>query len=149
MDLTNLLLLILLAIGIIGNNHTVSIAVAVLLLIRLVHLEKVLPSLEQHGLNVGVIILTIGVLAPLASGKISINEVMHTFTSPAALLAIAMGMFVSYAAGRGIPLMSGNPLVVTGLMIGTILGVALFKGVPTGPVIAGGLTALLLGLFQR
>src|SRR4051812_23480112 len=117
MDITNLLLLLLLAIGIIGSNHTVSIAVAVLLLMRLLHLDKLFPTLEQHGLNVGVIILTIGVLTPLATGKIGTEDVIRTFTSPAALLALVVGCFVSYAAGRGIPLMSGSPLIVTGLMI--------------------------------
>jgi uncharacterized membrane protein (DUF441 family) len=149
MDMTNLILLLLLAIGVIGNNHSVSIAVAFLLLIRLLHLERILPSLEQHGLNIGVIILTIGVLAPLASGKIGTEQIIKTFTSPTALVAIAVGTFVSFAAGRGIPLMSGNPLIVTGLMVGTILGVALFRGVPTGPLIAAGLMALLLGIFQK
>ncbi len=147
--MTNLILLLLLSIGIIGNNHSVAIAVAVLLLIRLLHLERVLPALEQHGLNFGVIILTIGVLAPLASGKIGTEDVLKTFTSPTALLAIAIGAFVSFAAGRGIPLMSGSPLLVTGLMVGTILGVALFRGVPTGPLIAAGLMALVLGVFQN
>lgn len=149
MDITNLILLGLLAVGVIGNNHSVSIAVAVLLLIRLLHAEKVLPALEQYGLQTGIIILTIGVLAPLASGKIGYDQIVKTFTSPVALLAIVIGVFVSYLGGRGVGLMSGSPLIVTGLMIGTILGVALFRGVPVGPLIAAGMTALVLGMFQR
>jgi uncharacterized membrane protein (DUF441 family) len=149
MDITNLILLMLLAIGIIGNNHSVSIAVAVLLLVRLLSLDRVFPTLEQYGLHVGVIILTIGVLAPLASGKISSDVLLQTFVNWRALLAIAVGVFVSYLGGRGVSLMSTNPLLVTGLMIGTILGVALFKGVPVGPLIAAGMTAMLLGLFDN
>ncbi|MCX7569012.1 DUF441 domain-containing protein [Tumebacillus sp. DT12] len=149
MDITNLLLLGLLAIGVIGNNHSVSVAVAVLLLMRLLHLDRWFPSLEQYGLQFGVIILTIGVLAPIASGKIGTDEILRTFITPQALLAIAVGVFVSYLGGRGVQLMSASPLVVTGLMIGTILGVALFRGVPVGPLIAAGMMAMLLGLFQR
>jgi uncharacterized membrane protein (DUF441 family) len=152
MDIINILLLVLLSIGVIGNNNSVAIAVAVLLLIRLLSLDRVFPTLEKYGLTIGVIILTIGVLAPLASGKIASEQVLTAFITPKALLAIAIGIFVSYLGGRGVQLMSANPLIVTGLMVGTILGVALFRGVPVGPLIAAGMTSLILGvvsLFQR
>lgn len=149
MDIANLVLLALLAIGIIGNNSSVSIAVAVLLLIRLLHLDKLFPPLEQYGLQAGVIILTIGVLAPIASGRITGSEMLRTFINPTALLAIAVGILVAYLGGRGASLMTSNPLIVTGLMIGTIIGVAVFKGVPVGPLIAAGITSVVLGLFNR
>jgi uncharacterized membrane protein (DUF441 family) len=149
MDIANLVLLALLAIGIIGNNHSVSVAVAALLLIRLLSLDRVLPSIEKYGLQIGVIILTIGVLAPLASGKIGWEQITGTFLNWKSILAIAVGVFVSYLGGRGIPLMSQNPLIVTGLMLGTIVGVALFKGVPVGPLIAAGMMSLLLGLMGK
>ena len=35
--------------------------------------------------------------------------------------------------------------LVAGLLIGTVLGVALFRGVPVGPLIAAGLVSLLIG----
>jgi uncharacterized membrane protein (DUF441 family) len=41
--------------------------------------------------------------------------------------------------------MSGQPIIVTGLLIGTVIGVAFFKGVPVGPLIAAGLLSLLIG----
>ena len=149
MDIANLVLLALLAIGIIGNNHSVSVAVAVLLLIRLLSLDRVLPGLEKYGLQVGVIILTIGVLAPLASGRIGWEEISGTFLNWKSVVAIGVGIFVSYLGGRGIPLMSQNPLIVTGLMIGTIVGVALFRGVPVGPLIAAGMASLLFGMMGK
>lgn len=149
MDITNLLLLLLLAVGIIGNNSSVSIAVGVLLLVRLLHLDRLVPYLENYGLQVGVIILTIGVLAPVASGKIGYDEVFKTFLNWKSILAIGIGIFVSYLGGRGIGLMAANPLIVTGLMIGTIIGVALFRGVPVGPLIAAGMMALILGVLQK
>ncbi|MGZ4031249.1 MAG: DUF441 domain-containing protein [Tumebacillaceae bacterium] len=149
MDIANLLLLLLLAIGVIGQNSSVSIAVAVLLLIRLLHLDKLFPPLEQYGLQVGIIILTIGVLTPIATGRIGGEEIARTFVSPISLLSIPIGIFVAYLGARGATLMAANPLVVTGLMIGTIIGVALFKGVPVGPLIAAGITSLILGIFNR
>ena len=35
--------------------------------------------------------------------------------------------------------MSAQPILVTGLLIGTIIGVAFLGGVPVGPLIAAGL----------
>lgn len=149
MDLINLLLLVLLALGVIGNNPTVSIAVAILLLCRLLQLERVFPFLEQYGLQVGIIILTIGVLTPLASGKVKVENFYLIFTSWQSILAVAIGIFVAYLAGKGTLLMTSNPLIVTGLLIGTIIGVTFFRGVPVGPLIAAGILAFILQLFPK
>ncbi|VEI45131.1 Protein of uncharacterised function (DUF441) [Actinobacillus equuli] len=35
-------------------------------------LSKYLPFLDKHGLSIGIIILTIGVLSPIVSGKIAL-----------------------------------------------------------------------------
>lgn len=145
-DVTSLLLLVLAALGIVSHNAPVSIAVLLLLLMRLAHLDKWFPVLEQHGLNLGILVLTMGIMAPLASGKIGTDTLVRAVVTPVSLLAIAVGVLVSYIAGKGVPLMAQNPIVVTGILIGTILGVALFRGVPVGPLIAAGLLAGLLGI---
>ncbi|QQE76275.1 DUF441 domain-containing protein [Brevibacillus composti] len=142
MDMTNLMLLGLLALGILGNNTAVSIAVAILLLLRLLHLDRAVPYLEQHGLQIGIIVLTIGVLAPLASGKITPQTIISIFTQWQSVLAVAIGIFVAYLGGKGVGFMSANPLVVTGILLGTIIGVTFFRGVPVGPLIAAGMLAL-------
>jgi uncharacterized membrane protein (DUF441 family) len=41
--------------------------------------------------------------------------------------------------------MSSQPDVVAGLLIGTVAGVALLRGVPVGPLIAAGLLSLFIG----
>lgn len=145
MDMTSLLLLGFAALGIISNNTPITIAVVVLLLIRITGAQQAFPWLEKYGLTVGIIILTIGVMTPLASGKISIDTLLSTFMHWKSLAAIAVGMLVAYLGGRGAFLMSGQPTVVAGLLIGTVLGVALFKGVPVGPLIAAGILSLLIG----
>ncbi|BDY95248.1 hypothetical protein MUTS15_39050 [Escherichia coli] len=47
--------------------------------------------------------------------------------------------------GRGVTLMGSQPQLVAGLLVGTVLGVALFRGVPVGPLIAAGLVSLIVG----
>lgn len=61
------------------------------------------------------------------------------------LLAVAVGILVAYLGGRGASLMLNQPAITTGLLTGTILGVALFKGVPVGPLIAAGILSLMIG----
>ncbi|MGW9528342.1 DUF441 domain-containing protein [Paenibacillus terrae] len=145
MDYSSLILLVLAGLGIVSGNSTVTIAMVVLLLLRVTHFHTAFPWLEKYGLTIGIIILTIGVMTPLASGKISISQVMESFLHWKSLLAIAIGILVAYLGGRGVTLMSGQPLIVTGLLIGTVIGVAFFKGVPVGPLIAAGLLSLLIG----
>ncbi|ALP34948.1 DUF441 domain-containing protein [Paenibacillus sp. 28ISP30-2] len=145
MDYSSLILLVLAGLGIVSGNSTVTIAMVVLLLLRVTHFHTAFPWLEKYGLTIGIIILTIGVMTPLASGKISISQVMESFLHWKSLLAIAIGILVAYLGGRGVTLMSGQPIIVTGLLIGTVIGVAFFKGVPVGPLIAAGLLSLLIG----
>ena len=63
------------------------------------------------------------------------------------LLAIVVGVVVAWLAGKGVPLMGEQPVLVTGLMVGTIIGVAFLGGIPVGPLIAAGILALLVGKF--
>ncbi|MCM3132081.1 DUF441 domain-containing protein [Paenibacillus polysaccharolyticus] len=145
MDMTSLLLLVFAALGIISSNTPVTVAMVFLLLLRVLNVNQAFPWLEKYGLTLGIIILTVGVMAPLASGKMSLQTIGESFLHWKSLLAIGVGLLVAYLGGRGASLMSTQPTVVAGLLIGTVLGVALFKGVPVGPLIAAGILSLLLG----
>ena len=140
----SILLIVFILLGVIGNNHSVTIASCILLLIQQTPLVKYAPIIEQYGLNLGIIILTIAVLSPLISGKIKTEDLINVLSHWQTLLAVCVGMFVAWLAGRGTNLMVSQPLIVSGLLIGTILGVAFFRGVPVGPLIAAGILSLLL-----
>ncbi|WP_040950732.1 DUF441 domain-containing protein [Gorillibacterium massiliense] len=144
-DMPSLILILLALLGVISRNNSITIAAVVLLLIRVVHFHQAFPWIEKNGLNLGIIILTIGILAPLASGSISTKELYQSFLQWKSIAAIGVGVLVAYLGGRGAQLMSGNPTIVTSLVIGTILGVAFLKGVPVGPLIAAGILSLLIG----
>ncbi|KXZ72543.1 MULTISPECIES: DUF441 domain-containing protein [Acinetobacter] len=144
-DVNLLVLLILLGCGIFSHNTAVTVAAGVLILVKLTPLDQFFPFIQQHGLNVGIIILTIGVLSPIASGKLSGESILKSFVSWKSLLAIAVGLLVAWLGGRGVKLMSNQPDVVAGLLIGTVAGVALLRGVPVGPLIAAGILSVLIG----
>nr|WP_024968033.1 DUF441 domain-containing protein [Pantoea sp. IMH] len=144
-DLTLFILIVLAGLSWFSHNITVALALLVLIVVKVTPLNAFFPWIERQGVTVGIIILTIGVMAPIASGAIPTSTLMHTFMSWKSLLAIAVGVFVSWVGGRGVTLMSGQPTIVAGLLIGTLVGVSLFRGVPVGPLIAAGLVSLLIG----
>lgn len=145
LDPTLLILLGLAALGFISHNTTVAISILVLIIVRVTPLSGFFPWIEKQGLTVGIIILTIGVMAPIASGTLPASTLLHAFANWKSLIAIAVGIFVSWLGGRGVTLMSSQPTLVAGLLVGTVLGVALFRGVPVGPLIAAGLVSLFIG----
>ena len=70
-NMVALLLVFLIVLGLISQNSAITISAAVLLIMQQTLLSKYIPILEQYGVKIGIIILTIGVLAPLVSGKFS------------------------------------------------------------------------------
>jgi len=144
-DITSLLLLLMAALGIFSNNMPITVAMIVLLLLRVLHMQFMFPWLEKYGLTIGIIVLTIGVMTPVASGKLSLQTLWSSFFNWKSILAIGVGMLVAWLGGRGAALMGNQPTIVAGLLIGTVLGVAFFRGVPVGPLIAAGILSLLIG----
>lgn len=139
----SLLLVVLIALGVLGNNSSITISAAVLLLMQQTFLSKYIPFLEKNGLTIGVIILTIGVLAPLVTGKVPLPS-LSALLNWKMFAAIAVGALVAWLAGRGVPVMRDQAVLLTGLMIGTVLGVAFLGGIPVGPLIAAGILSLVI-----
>lgn len=144
-DSTLLILLGLAALGFASHNTTVAVSILVLIIVWVTPLSQFFPWIEKQGLTVGIIILTIGVMAPIASGTLPASTLLHSFTNWKSVVAIIVGVAVSWLGGRGVTLMSSQPTLVAGLLVGTVLGVALFRGVPVGPLIAAGLVSLVIG----
>ncbi|HDL5699193.1 TPA: DUF441 domain-containing protein [Mannheimia haemolytica] len=139
-----LLLVVLIVLGLISQNSAVTISAAVLLIMQQTLLSKFITFVDQYGLKIGIIILTIGVLSPLVSGRITLPELTQLLNWKMALSIVA-GVLVAWLGGRGVNLMGSQPVLVTGLLIGTVIGVAFLKGVPVGPLIAAGILSLVLG----
>lgn len=145
LDLNLIVLIILLACGILSHNSTITMAAAILIIVRITPLHEFFPYIQQYGLHLGILILTVAVLTPIASGAIPGDTILKSFLGWKSLLAIAVGIGVAWLGARGVSLMSHQPNVVAGLLIGTVAGVALLRGVPVGPLIAAGILSLLIG----
>ena len=100
-DVTLLILLGLAALGFISHNNTVAVSILVLIIVRVTPLSTFFPWIEKQGLSIGIIILTIGVMAPIASGTLPPSTFIHSFLNWKSLVAIAVGVIVSWLGGRG------------------------------------------------
>jgi len=141
-----IVLLILIIIGLIGRSPIITTAACILLIIKLISLERFLPTIERRGLELGLLFLTMGVLVPFASGRIAFKDLTAVLTSVPGLIALTGGALASYLNGRGLDLLKIDPQLVVGLVIGSILGIIFFRGIPVGPLMAAGITMVIMKL---
>ncbi len=143
----DLFLILLIIVGVIGRSPIISTAASLLLILKLTHLERYFPTVERRGLDLGLLFLTIAVLVPFATGRVSTKELASMFTSLPGILAIVGGMLATYMNGKGLDLLKMDPQLIIGLVIGSIVGIVMLRGIPVGPLMAAGITAFLLKLF--
>ncbi|URM33848.1 DUF441 domain-containing protein [Cytobacillus firmus] len=142
-------LFLLLGIGLIAKNQSLIIAVFVLIILKAVGLDsKAFSFLQSKGINWGVTIITIAVLAPIASGEIGFRDLGGAFKSPYAWVALVSGIAVALLAKGGIVLLAEDPHITTALVLGTILAVSLFKGIAVGPLIGAGIAYMAMKVFE-
>lgn len=139
-----IILLVVAILGLIGKNGTVAAAAGILLVIRLFIGERPVPFLEEYTLKAGITVITMAVLVPFATGEVGIQSLLNTLKSSAGLIAVLVGVVIAFLGGKGVTFLTDQPQVLVGLLMGTIIGVAFFKGVPVGPLIGAGIVAVIL-----
>ncbi|TDX59139.1 DUF441 domain-containing protein [Orenia marismortui] len=144
----NIVLIIITILGLIVRNNSLIISGAVLLLVRLLKAEVFLNIIDNYSVKIGIILIMLGVLTPLATGDLKLEGMTENLMNPIAILGLIMGIAVTQFTREGLMLMENTPTVTINLVIGVIIGVAFFKGVPSGPLIASGITAVIYKLIS-
>ncbi|MBM7557047.1 DUF441 family protein [Halanaerobacter jeridensis] len=144
----NILLIIVGVLGVIVDNQSLIISGFVLLLLRVLELDDVLKTIDNYSVKIGIILIMLGVLASLAIGKQDFSILLERLREPLTLLALVMGILVTQFTREGIDLFAADPTITIVLVIGIIIGVAFFNGMPSGPLIAGGITAVIYQLMS-
>ncbi|MCM3786955.1 DUF441 domain-containing protein [Domibacillus sp. 8LH] len=144
-----LFLLLLTAISIVAKNQSLLIASVFLLALKAIGLDlKWFDMMQKNGINWGVTVITIAVLVPIATGAIGFRELGAALKSPYAWIALTAGILVALIAKGGIVLLADDPHITTALVLGTVLAVALFNGVPVGPLIGAGIAYYAMKMFS-
>lgn len=144
-----LFLFLVLAVAIFGKNSSLIFATIVVMLLKLIPFtNKFMETVHSRGINWGVTIISISILIPIATGEITFNDLISVVKSPAGWIAIACGILVAMLSKWGVNQLSVSPQVTVALVFGTIVGVVFFKGIAAGPVIASGITYVIVTLLH-
>lgn len=85
----------------------------------------------------------------LYSNSVSASNIYQILFSPEGFIAFLVGIASAIMAKNGVFLMKKSPSVIVGLLFGSIISAAFFNGIPTGPLVAAGLVALILSLLEK
>lgn len=144
-NVSTVFLIVLFVLGYIGKNQSIMIAVYILLGIQLFKLDaKVFPFLQEKGMTIGITIITISVLVPIATGEIGFKELLDSGKSYYGWIALGAGIFVALVARGGLDLLVNDPHLTTAIVMGTIIAVVFFQGVAVGPMIGAGIAYMVM-----
>lgn len=140
---------LILLVAIFGKNMSLIIATGVVMVLKLLPFTtKWLPVIQAKGINWGVTVISVAILIPIATGQIGFKDLWQTFKTPAGWIAVAAGIAVAILSRYGVDQLAAVPQVTVALVLGTIIGVVAFKGVAAGPVIASGMTFVVVSLLN-
>ncbi|ERI93084.1 hypothetical protein HMPREF1982_01905 [Clostridiales bacterium oral taxon 876 str. F0540] len=132
-----IIIFILVILSFITKNKNLGIAALIIFVISLTNSEKAISFIEKYCMDIGMIFLMLWMLAPLIKqGSNSFN--IRSLLSVNGIVSLAMGIIVAILAAKGVNFTKGNADVLSGVVLGSIVGVSLLGGVPVGPLIASG-----------
>jgi len=139
------MLIALLGVALMAKNRLITLAAAVILLLRVLRAPAPLFAFLEHwGVEIGLIFLTLAVLAPIASGSVPVRNLPRLLLSPVGLAALAGGLTAAWMNARGIDYLQSQPTTIVAMVIGSLLGATFLRGIPTGPLAAAGITWLIV-----
>ncbi|MCK9525304.1 MAG: DUF441 domain-containing protein [Limnochordia bacterium] len=142
-------LLIVFLIALLTKNNLLGAAAAIVFFLDLMRLHRFFPMIQSRGLEAGLLLLTISLLIPLANGGITLKSLGSALLTPVGVFAIIGGILGAYMNSQGLELLSIEPSIMPGILIGIMVSVFFFDGVAAGPIMAAGITALLVRLLTH
>lgn len=149
---STLVLLAILVVAVLGKADSVAIAISVLLILKLLHIDQyIFPFIEKNGVFWGLVLLIAAILIPIANGRVTSNDIKNIFTSWVGIVALLLSLFTTYLSGLGLKYLTiqGHSDVMPAMILGAVVAAAFLGGVPVGPLITAGMLALGLKLFQK
>lgn len=144
----DILLIVFIIVGVIGRVNIISVAASVLLVLRMLRLDRLFPMLERRSLELGLLFLMVSILVPLAQGKVSSREMVTTIVSVAGLATIIGGIVATVLNARGMALLQESPPLLLSVVVGSVIGIVIFRGIPVGPLMATAIAALFVSIVN-
>lgn len=140
----NIGLVVFVVLGLAARSNLVAAAASILLVIRLTHLSFLLHGIERRGVELGLLFLTLAMLVPFAQGKINYKEIVRGMFTVPGILALVGGAVATHLNGRGLHMITEQSHLMVSLIVGSIIGIVVWGGIPVGPLMAAGVTYVLL-----
>lgn len=141
-------LLTLIFIGVLSRSNVLATSAALILVLKLTRLQHYFPLIERRGLEMGLLFLMMSVLVPFAGDQMSTKAIIQGIFSWPGLFCALGGALATYMNGSGLLMLKIHPELLSGLVLGSIIGIVFFKGVPVGPLMAAGLAAMFMKIFE-
>lgn len=110
--------------------------------------EKLFPTLKSNIMLIGIILITMYAFLGIATGDIKTEDFIKAITNYKAIIAVIAGILVTQFAKYGVNFMTESPDLVSMIIIGIIIGVVVFDGVATGPLIASGIAVSMFFIID-
>lgn len=143
------LLIALMGVAMVAKNRLITLAAAVVLALRVLRAPpQVLSFLETWGVEIGLIFLTLAVLAPLASGRVTVRDLPTLLLTPVGAAGVVGGAVAAWMNARGIEYLQAQPTTIVAMVVGSVLGATFLRGIPVGPLAAAGITWLIVAAMR-
>lgn len=146
--LYKIIILILVILSFITKNKNLGVAALIIFVISISGSEKLINLVEKHFMNIGMIFLMMWMLIPLIKMEGTNGSGFKSLLSLNGAVSFFTGIGVVLLAAKGIDFTKGSADVLSGVVIGSIVGVSLLGGVPVGPLIASGIAYEVVKLIN-
>lgn len=141
-------LILVFALGLLASSPVIAWAAGILLLMKVCKLSHLFPVMEKTSLELGLLLLVFSVLIPLLGEEINFKDLQEYCYSWKGAVAFFGGLLATRINFMGLELLRDSPYLIVAMIMGVIVGINL-GGIPVGPLMAGGLSALIIFVVER
>lgn len=142
------IILVLVVLSFITKNKNLGISALIVFVISISGNEKLITTAEKYFMDIGMIFLMMWMLIPLIRMESSSTSGFKSLLTLNGAVSFLVGIVVVLLAAAGVNFTKGNADVLSGVVIGSIVGVSFFGGVPVGPLIASGIAYEIVKLIS-
>ncbi|HJV47516.1 MAG TPA: DUF441 family protein [Bacillota bacterium] len=124
------------------KDYVLATATILVLGVYLLQIQTVTTAFQKYSLNIGLFFLMIFLLFPMTNEKLNLVELSKQLFTPIGAFSLLAGFIVSYIGGKGLGVLPTQPVIMFAVIIGTLVAVLFFKGLPAGLIIAAGVVAV-------
>ncbi len=141
-------LLAVAAVSIFFRDYILASAAGILLLLNFFVDKSTLAAAGKPVFSVGIFFLMMFILMPVAAERIRVSDLLSQLKNPLFYFSLATAILVSHVGGRGVSFLQ-QPSILFAIVLGTLIGVLFFRGLPAGLIIAAGIVSLAAGATQQ